>query len=176
VNKCYVYLISCGDNNVRPTKVGVSDDPYKRIKELQTGNPRQLKIEFIIECSDREHAFHLEKTIHEVLFKRHLRGEWFSMSGHKALKVLTRLSNDPSYRNVKNIEKTERAKRKDERIKKNKASLVKSYQKKFNLVSKENTNLIKKLRKRKSEKRILFQMLIDSGINQEEILSRLKES
>lgn len=176
MNTCYVYLISCGDNDIRPTKVGVSDDPYKRIKELQTGNPRKLKIEIIIECVDRNHAFNLEKTIHEVLFKRRLQGEWFSMSGHKAMKVINRIANDPAYRSVKNIEKEARESRKEERARKNKVSLVKNYKKKLTISKNENKSLIKKLLKRKSDKRILFQMLIDMGVSPKDIIEKLRES
>lgn len=54
----YVYFIGEPDNG--PLKIGVAKDPIKRIRAMQTGNPRRLRIEYVL-LGDRE----LEQLLHE---------------------------------------------------------------------------------------------------------------
>lgn len=42
----FVYLI--GEENDGPVKIGFAADPIRRLRELQTGNPRRLRIECLI--------------------------------------------------------------------------------------------------------------------------------
>ena len=53
-------------------KVGVSNDVVQRLKMLQCGNPRKLRV---VEVFDNEPG--LEKLIHITLDHRKLNGEWF---------------------------------------------------------------------------------------------------
>lgn len=58
--------------------MGVSDNPAKRIKQLQTGNPKKLKIVSTFELPKKEIAFKVEKEAHtkiQALYEK--RGEWF---------------------------------------------------------------------------------------------------
>ena len=56
-------------------KVGRANDPYKRVKQLQTGAAHELKI---IKIFKNEGA--KEKQIHKLLTShgQHLTGEWFN--------------------------------------------------------------------------------------------------
>lgn len=63
-----IYFIEGGNY----TKIGVSDNPKKRLNELQTGNPFDLKIKFL---TDGE--YEKESRIHKALSLYRVKGEWF---------------------------------------------------------------------------------------------------
>ena len=75
--KDYMYIIS---NELGFIKVGISKDPQKRLKQLQTGNEHVLTLLFTEEFScSRNHLLHIEKEIHNKLKTIHQKasGEWF---------------------------------------------------------------------------------------------------
>ena len=56
---CFVYLIAEGEDG--PLKIGKATDPVKRLREMQTGNSRRLRVERVI-LGDRQ----IEKLFHEM--------------------------------------------------------------------------------------------------------------
>lgn len=70
----YIYIITDGENY----KVGVSiNDPLIRLKQLQTGHPKILKLinKFKV---PRKMIFRLEKEAHRLIQTQYQkRGEWF---------------------------------------------------------------------------------------------------
>lgn len=80
MNPSYIYIIS--DNTA--IKVGISIDPNKRIKELQTGNPKKLSILYTFKVPENL-VFKLESACHKALQCKFIkRGEWFQTSGFSA--------------------------------------------------------------------------------------------
>lgn len=77
MNSDYIYIISNEQNYI---KVGVSKNPERRIKQLQTGNEHQLSLLFKEEfnCS-RNHLLKIEKELHKKLKQMTTKsiGEWF---------------------------------------------------------------------------------------------------
>jgi hypothetical protein len=71
----YIYVIG-GDEP--PFKVGISKDPTKRLKNLQTGHPYPIRIHSLTETCVTKTKL-LETVIHRNL--KHLRtsGEWFDV-------------------------------------------------------------------------------------------------
>lgn len=72
----YLYIITDGVN----TKIGVSDNPKKRLLQLQTGSSQKLSI-FKQYSVSRKNKFKLEKECHKKvrsLYEK--RGEWFRKS------------------------------------------------------------------------------------------------
>jgi hypothetical protein len=69
------FIIENEDNEKHRIKIGSSKDPGKRIRELQTGNPRKLAIMGWIECENQD----LEKSLHKKYEKKKLNGEWFTI-------------------------------------------------------------------------------------------------
>lgn len=67
----YVYFIRREDDS-GPVKIGTTNDPYKRLLTVQTGNPYKLKIIKIIKGGKN-----LEKTLHNKFGKFRMEGEWF---------------------------------------------------------------------------------------------------
>jgi len=70
----YIYIITDGEN----FKVGVTkNDPLKRLKQLQTGNPKILRIARTFKLpSDK--VYSLEREAHKAIQRRYAkRGEWF---------------------------------------------------------------------------------------------------
>lgn len=73
-NASYVYFIGDG----RHLKIGVSNNPKKRLKQLQTGYPSKLQIVGIFIAENRQSAFEDEGGWHEYLDDCRESGEWFS--------------------------------------------------------------------------------------------------
>lgn len=73
----YMYIITDQSNHI---KVGISKNPNKRLKQLQTGQPTTLKILFTekFECA-RDHLLKIEALIHKEINRKykHMSGEWF---------------------------------------------------------------------------------------------------
>lgn len=95
MKECYVYMIRSGYGNNKPLKIGMADNPKKRIKELQTGNPYPLNLVLTIRCNSRKHARLVESTLHGQLSGVNVLGEWYKVRHDKLYKVLSALSNDP---------------------------------------------------------------------------------
>ena len=75
----WIYLIKQVDiQNDVSYKIGITkNDPKKRIKQLQTGNPSDL---FLEKQFHSEHANLVESTLHRQFASNHIRGEWFYMT------------------------------------------------------------------------------------------------
>jgi len=97
----YVYIIQSGTSKKSPVKIGMSDDPEKRIKQLQTGNPQVLRIIISIKCNSRKHSFDLEKTLHRMLSRNNILNEWFFVSKKSLFDTINRLANNPDFDQVK---------------------------------------------------------------------------
>lgn len=70
----YVYFIQSGESG--PVKIGIADNPYKRLVELQVGSPERLTIRamFMTETATDE------RRLHEEFEEEHISGEWFRSS------------------------------------------------------------------------------------------------
>lgn len=72
----YVYFIGDG----MYVKIGKADDAIKRLAGLQTGNPRELTLFYVIVSEEQWRAIQIEKALHET-FKAFRVGEteWFNI-------------------------------------------------------------------------------------------------
>lgn len=66
----YIYLLKSADKY----KIGLSKQPYKRVKQLQTGNANKIQL---IHKFETEHSYQLEKTFHNIYQINRKMGEWF---------------------------------------------------------------------------------------------------
>jgi len=89
-----IYLISDGEL----VKIGYSQNPTKRLNQLQTGHPKKLKL--IRTFDYRSHGKIteklMEKRIHYLLrrFKVRYNGEWFYFSDYSELiEIITEILN-----------------------------------------------------------------------------------
>jgi hypothetical protein len=84
MNYTYIYIITNGE----AYKVGISKDPSKRIKNLQTGSARDLTIVEVYKVPE-ELVFKLEKQCHARVQSYYpKRGEWFLTDNLWHLRVL----------------------------------------------------------------------------------------
>lgn len=75
----YIYFIlqqSARINHI-PVKIGLSNNPKRRLKALQTGNPRKLTLRGTVKTSSRRDAFALERQLHSKYKDKSINGEWF---------------------------------------------------------------------------------------------------
>ena len=82
---CFIYVIGCDEG---PVKVGISDNPWGRLRQLKTGCHLPIKLLHVQTMRDREHALYHEKWFHEVHGDQRLAGEWFSTSRWAAVESL----------------------------------------------------------------------------------------
>ena len=73
----YVYVIEAVDTGL--VKIGVSDSPEKRINDLQTASPNELRL--LGYCLG---SYAIEQALHLVLHEYRVRGEWFRNEGQCA--------------------------------------------------------------------------------------------
>jgi hypothetical protein len=74
----YIYLIA--DTEHRWVKIGVSNDPFRRLRELNSGQaPFPLELLACFATSPRPDAYVVEGFIHKLLKAKglHSHGEWF---------------------------------------------------------------------------------------------------
>ena len=118
----FLYIIGNSDKNM--FKVGISNDPTKRIKGIQTGCPFPLSI--IKKYNLNSHSSVVEKKIHTFLEKdkgvKSLMGEWFSCELDKIDKLVLE--------ETKEIRKIEAKKQQKEREEIEKEKLKLTQQKK----------------------------------------------
>lgn len=71
----YIYLIK--NLETGDYKIGISKHPSKRIEQLSTGSSSEIKLLYFYQS---EHAYKIEKTLHNRF--GHLRkcGEWFNIT------------------------------------------------------------------------------------------------
>ncbi len=86
----HVYLISYADTQDGPIKFGYSHNPPNRLKQLQTGNPRQLFIYGNLGFKDERAARVVEKIILSYLKenKVNVNGEWHNININMGLQIL----------------------------------------------------------------------------------------
>lgn len=80
INKAYIITTVV---KLWPIKVGVSYDPRKRIRELQTGHWELLRVYEIFDCPGNG-AFMVERMFHFENRAKRMQGEWFDMSATEA--------------------------------------------------------------------------------------------
>lgn len=67
-----VYFISDGEF----CKIGVTMNIKERIKSLQTGSSRKLKL---LTTFKGENSYELEKFLHHLFYNKHVTGEWYDI-------------------------------------------------------------------------------------------------
>lgn len=72
----YVYFVA--DRRRRYVKIGVSNNPWWRVVDLQAGSPLTLQLEHTLEFSDRTAAFTYEDALHQKFAAHWRHGEWFN--------------------------------------------------------------------------------------------------
>ena len=82
----YVYLFK----NENTYKIGVSKNPHKRIKQLQTGNGNRIKLVSVFES---KFPTKLEKILHNIYKINRTVGEWFLLDTSIEQKFITECSN-----------------------------------------------------------------------------------
>lgn len=74
-----VYVITNTGQGV--VKVGISDDPTRRLDTLQTGCPNELSLFYVAFHSE---AQRIETLVHHALRSKRVHGEWFQVSADAA--------------------------------------------------------------------------------------------
>lgn len=77
----YLYVIG---GTEKPYKIGITNNPARRLKNLQTGHPKKLKLHHIELIPDDQVRL-LEQTIHNTIKHRKTHGEWFDVDLEQAI-------------------------------------------------------------------------------------------
>lgn len=108
-----VYIFSCGGDG--PCKIGVSENPIKRLSSVQTGCPQQLYVSHVF-WMPRAHALKLEKLALDIYdYQGHrATGEWINLGPKRVAEMLgglleganAQVSNSAMFKqNLRNIER-----------------------------------------------------------------------
>ncbi len=76
--ECYVYLIRCGDSSFY--KIGVSERPNERLRDLQAANPHPLSLVVTCSFASKIPAMQAEADVHIQLDEHRMSGEWFDLT------------------------------------------------------------------------------------------------
>lgn len=80
----HVYVIGCAGH---PIKIGIAQDPAKRLGELQVGFPHKLRIySTTLVTGGRARA--VERECHRRLTDHRLNGEWFDLDAYEAAEMV----------------------------------------------------------------------------------------
>jgi hypothetical protein len=79
----FIYVI-CEGLDAEVSKIGISKNPDRRVRQLQTGHPLPLVVAHREEVDDKK-VKGLERLIHRQLTHLRLKGEWFSLSPADAI-------------------------------------------------------------------------------------------
>lgn len=95
---CYVYAVGHvrGGQPSGPVKFGMSDQPFARLRELQTGNPHQLCMLGMLAAPSRTLAREWEQFIHYCHPDKAMSGEWFDMDAWQGVETLGYFIHDKS--------------------------------------------------------------------------------
>lgn len=80
----YLYVIAEKSKTTGPVKLGISTNPEKRLKQLQTAFPGILEVCYKTEV-DSSKAKILERILHRDMSYFRLRGEWFTLDVKQAI-------------------------------------------------------------------------------------------
>jgi len=75
-----VYIVRCTNTGV--FKIGISNNPLRRVADIQTGYPYKLALARVINCS---FAKEVEQGLHRSLADFRLNGEWFDGFGYQMI-------------------------------------------------------------------------------------------
>lgn len=81
----YVYVISCTDSDAPLCKIGIANSPEKRLKELSTASPHQLRVEAAMYSPQ---AAAVERAAHNHFADLRRNGEWFGMPASDAIRFV----------------------------------------------------------------------------------------
>lgn len=87
----YLYIIAkkCDDVGlIGPVKVGISNNPKKRLATIQTACPFPVDLVYVFACPNREIALQMERMFHQTRRDKCLYGEWFDYSPRQATVIL----------------------------------------------------------------------------------------
>lgn len=89
-----VYLICSEiDGALRgPCRVGISSDPDKRLRQVQTGSPHKLTVAFALTLWDRKFAQRVEAAFHACYSDARMNGEWFNLTATEGLRGLVEVT------------------------------------------------------------------------------------
>jgi Meiotically up-regulated gene 113 len=85
-NYCSLYLLSGGVD--RPIKIGVTDDPHRRLRELQIAHYEMLEFHRVWWLAGQSVAARLEAAFKLYFLPEHVRGEWYEVDPEEAVAFL----------------------------------------------------------------------------------------
>jgi hypothetical protein len=87
----FLYVIAKKSDDagmVGPVKVGISNNPKKRLATIQTACPFPVDLAYVFSCPNREIARQMERMFHETRRDKCLYGEWFDYSPRQTVAIL----------------------------------------------------------------------------------------
>ena len=77
-----IYIVKNGDNY----KIGISDNPNNRLRQLKSGNPYHIELIYSQECKN---ARAVEKHLHRIFKQKRISREWFSLTENELSEAIS---------------------------------------------------------------------------------------
>ena len=84
VKQQFIYVIAPEGTGASPCKIGISTNPDRRLRQLQTGFPHRLRVHHR-EAVDDDKARLLERLLHRDIGHLRQSGEWFDIAVDEAI-------------------------------------------------------------------------------------------
>ncbi len=78
----FLYVIAASPEG--PCKLGRSNDPERRLRQLQTGHSEYLRL-YYREAVDASEVSAMERAVHKVIAFKRMKGEWFRITVEDAI-------------------------------------------------------------------------------------------
>ena len=79
-----VYIMGFEDGMI---KIGISNMPFRRIKEIETSSGRIVNLIYYTQLCDEKKALSIEKTLHDAFNLYRTRGEYFDFNRRSKTKM-----------------------------------------------------------------------------------------
>jgi hypothetical protein len=89
----YIYVFSCSDSGEPLCKIGVASNPQSRLKQVSTGNPHKVRLDFAMW---HVNAAEIEFLAHRELGRSRRNGEWFAVPPLEAIRCVFALATRPT--------------------------------------------------------------------------------
>ena len=87
----FVYVMAHSGDGIAmraPVKIGISDNPKKRLSQIKTASPYPVVIVAAFPMPGREFAVAAEKCFHKVYRPARMNGEWFDLRPDEAVEAM----------------------------------------------------------------------------------------
>lgn len=103
LNDGHYFLYYIQGSRTKSIKIGISEEPWKRLQQLQTASSEPLEMLGTVDCKTRDYAEYGEEQTHDLLRDSRLSGEWFDFTKEVVEHLITFPWYSDNYKGIKDM-------------------------------------------------------------------------